>query len=152
MPYCVNCGAQNPEGARFCVSCGKPVTEVTQAASAKPEASGQAASPTKAIGTANLLLLAAMGLYAVAALLLLMSGSFIGLVVLPLIMAVLIYLTAYAPLQKVQNKAAQNGAAIAGGLSLLFGFIDIALGDMAAAIFAFVIAAVLGLAWNQVNA
>ena len=151
MPYCVNCGAQNPEGARFCVSCGKPVTEATQAAGPKEGTSQQAPSPAKTVGSVHGFLLGAIVLYGVAALLMLTSGNVIGLVV-PLIMMVLIYMTAYVPLQKGQNKEAQNGTTIAAVLSLAFGFIDILLGSVYAAIFVFVIAAVLGLARNQIQA
>lgn len=95
-----------------------------------------------------MLLLAGMGLYGLAALLVLMSGNMIGLVV-SLIMVGLIYFAAYAPLAKGQNTTAANGAAIAGGISLVLGFFDVMMGDMFAAIFVFIIAAVLGLAWNQ---
>ncbi|MBC7265109.1 MAG: hypothetical protein H5T64_12250 [Chloroflexi bacterium] len=89
-----------------------------------------------------------MGLYALAALLVLMSGDLIGLVT-SLIMVGVIYFAAYAPLTKGQNATAANGAAIAGGIALVFGFINIMLGQTFAAIYNFVTAAILGFAWNQ---
>ncbi len=46
MPYCPHCGTGNPEGARFCQACGKPLP----AASGGPTAS--APGPTSSPGTA----------------------------------------------------------------------------------------------------
>jgi len=58
---------------------------------------------------------------------------------------------AYAPLQKGQLASARNGAAIAGGISLVFGIIDIFLGGWLGVVFALLCAALLGLAWNQMK-
>lgn len=89
-------------------------------------------------------------MYGLAVLLTLMSGNMIGLIT-SLIMAVGIYVAAYVPLTKGRKDAAANGAAIAAGVSLLFGLIDIILGDVFAAIFVFIVAGLLGLAWNQIK-
>src|SRR4051812_18561722 len=38
MAFCTNCGAQNPEGARFCANCGRPLTAPGEAHSDRHEA------------------------------------------------------------------------------------------------------------------
>jgi len=35
--YCPNCGAQNPDGANFCISCGYGFADGTQRQAAQPE-------------------------------------------------------------------------------------------------------------------
>jgi hypothetical protein len=94
-----------------------------------------------------MLLLAGMGIYAVGALLSLMGGDMFAFITCLLLVAG-IYVAAYMPLEKGQIKTAQQGALAAAVIALVFGFIDIMMGGTAAAIFNFVAAAVVGLAWN----
>lgn len=163
MPYCIHCGAQVPEGARFCGACGQPVAQVGQAAApgqgmAPPEevapmpAVPPVAAPKAALkgGTPQTLLIAAIALYGVGALLTVIGGNMIGFLVC-LLMVALIYFMAYAPFSKGQKDAAANGVVIAAVISLVLGFVDIFWLDPFAAIFNFVVAAILGLAWKQIK-
>ncbi len=43
--YCINCGAQHAEGARFCDRCGTPVAQQAGQPTAAQAAGGQAAAP-----------------------------------------------------------------------------------------------------------
>lgn len=150
MPYCRNCGAEYQEGTRFCGSCGKPVGQIQSESTKQDAGAGIQAALSGVGGSGKTLLLAGVVMYGLAAVLTLMGGNMIGLIT-SLLIAVGIYVAAYVPLTKGQKGAAANGAAVTAGVSLLFGFLDIILGDVFAAIFVFIIAAMLGLAWNQLK-
>jgi hypothetical protein len=44
MPFCTNCGHDNPEGSNFCAQCGAPLPAATASTAAKHE--GEAPIPT----------------------------------------------------------------------------------------------------------
>jgi pSer/pThr/pTyr-binding forkhead associated (FHA) protein len=48
MPFCTQCGHQNPEGARFCSQCGHRLDVSTQAPAAARGSSGESPSETTA--------------------------------------------------------------------------------------------------------
>lgn len=150
MPCCVNGGAEYQAGASFCGSCGKPVGQAQAEAPKQDVGASVQAALSGVSGSGKTLILAGVAMYGLAVLLTLMSGNMIGLIT-SLIMGVGIYITAYVPLTKGRKDAAANGAAIGAGVSLLFGFLDIMLGDVFAAIFVFIVAGLLGLAWNQIK-
>jgi len=149
MPYCVNCGAQNPDGAKFCVNCGKSVTETAAEPGAQPSPTQPAAAPSKLAGTPGALLIAAMAVVGLGGLLQLIGGD--ALAVFALGLAGLIYATAYAPLQKGLFSAARNGAITSGGVCLAFGLVDIFVGAWSGMVISLLCAAFLGLAWNQIK-
>ncbi len=90
MPYCTNCGAQNPPDSKFCRECGKPLDTSAQPPTqsqgvAQPPTQPQSVAQHPRQGTAETCILAATIFYGVAAILILFTGSAIGLmgVILP---------------------------------------------------------------------
>src|SRR5437879_2312059 len=49
---CANCGTQNPDGNKFCQSCGKPLVAAPVGAAAGPAAAAPTPPPTAAAPTA----------------------------------------------------------------------------------------------------
>jgi hypothetical protein len=49
MPFCDQCGVENPDWARFCDQCGAPLTPVQQQPPAAASASAPAAAPAAAV-------------------------------------------------------------------------------------------------------
>jgi len=153
MAFCVNCGAQNRDGARFCESCGKPVTQLVQGAqppASTPGAFQPAAAPTESTGMAKTLALVAVGIYGVGALLSIMGGDMWNFI-LSLLLAAGIYAAVYAPLAKGNGDAAKKGALTAGVVCLLFVFFSIFSGGPIGALFSGGAAACMGLAWNSIK-
>jgi len=154
MPFCVNCGAQNREGARFCEACGKPVAQIVAGAQPPPtpatSAYQPAAAPIASSGTAKTLALAGVGIYAVAAVLSLMGGDMVNLI-FSLALAAGIYLAVYAPLQKGDVAAAKKGALIAGVACLAFMFFGLLQGAVVGILFNAAAAACMGLALNSLK-
>lgn len=150
MPYCVNCGAEVREGARFCNVCGKPIVQETPEAAQKPYVPLPPTESAASTGTAKMLILTGLGLYVLAAVLTLMTGNIIGIVIALAVVGVS-YALAYVPLAKGDVQAARNGAAIAGGIALVLTLLNFMLGDFGAAIFNAIAAAAFGVAWNQIK-
>ena len=154
MPYCVNCGAQNREGAKFCEACGKPVAQLAQGAPPPPTPQPQAFRPLATSGAsggmAKTLALAAVGIYAVAAVLTLLGGDILNFG-LSLALAAGIYMAVAAPLAKGDAAAAKKGALIAGVVALLFMFFSLINGSMVGVFFNAAAAACMGLAWNSIK-
>lgn len=154
MPFCVNCGAQNRDGARFCEACGKSVTQVVAGAQPPPTPAPQAyqpfAAPTASTGSARTLVLAAVGIYAAAVVLSLMGGDMMNLI-FSLVLAAGIYMAVYAPLQKGDAAAAKKGALIAGVVCLAFMFFGLIQGAFVGILFNAAAAACIGLAWNAIK-
>ena len=152
MPFCVNCGAQNRDGARFCESCGKPVTQLVAGTPPPPTpgAYQPVAAPTQSTGMAKTLALVGAGIYGVAALLAIMGGNMFDFII-SLALAAGIYLAVYAPLAKGNGEAAKKGALAAGVAALIFVFFSFLNGSPMAALFNGVAAACMGLAWNSIK-
>lgn len=51
MPYCSNCGAQNPDTAKFCVNCGHPMSAATEATPVQPSSPSVAPAQTSLVGS-----------------------------------------------------------------------------------------------------
>lgn len=157
MPFCVNCGAPNRDGARFCESCGKPIGQVAQGPpppvqplrTQTQQAFQSAAKPST--GTAQALTLAALGVYALGAVLAMVGGDVMTMALCVMLVAA-IYVGAYMPLQKGDIKTARIGGLVVAAISLLFGFIAIASGGTVAALFDFVAAACIGLGLGTAKA
>lgn len=156
MPFCVNCGAQNRDGARFCESCGKPVQQIVAGGtpaptpSPAPGAYQPVAAPAEGFGTAKTLALVAIGLYALTALLTIMAGNVLDLI-FSLLLAVGIYFAVFSPLAKGNGQAAKKGAMIAGIVALLFVLFSFINGSPIGALFNAAAAACMGLAWNSIK-
>jgi hypothetical protein len=154
MPFCVNCGAQNPDGARFCEACGKPVTQVAGGTPPPPTPTPGAyqpvSAPAQSAGSAKGLVLAGVAVYAVAAVLSLMGGDMLNFI-LSLALAAGIYLAAYAPLAKGDVAAAKKGALYGGVAALVFLFFGFIQGAPIGALFNGAAAACMGLAWNSIK-
>ncbi len=154
MPFCVNCGAQNPDGARFCQSCGKPVTQTVSSAQPPPAPAPQAFHPfvasSEAPGSARMLVLAGAGIYLVAAVLSLMGGDMLNLFFSALLAAG-VYMAVYTPLQKGDLAAAKKGALTAGVVCLAFMFFGLIQGSFVGVLFNAAAAACVGLAWNAIK-
>jgi hypothetical protein len=153
MPFCVNCGAQNREGARFCEACGKPITQLVggaQPATPAPGASQPAAAPAQASGMAKTLVLVDVAIYALAAVLTIMGGDMFNFI-LSLALAAGGYVAAYAPLAKGDVKAAKQGAMITAVVSLVFVVFSFMNGSAIGALFNAAAAACMGLAWNSIK-
>lgn len=153
MAFCSHCGAQNRDGARFCESCGQPIGQAagtTPGAAAPPPVYQQPAQRLESAlagvgGTPKTMILIGIGLYIVAAALTLMGGSMLDLIISAAIAAGA-YFAAYIPLGKGDLKSAANGATIAGGVALVFGFLALFNGAGFAAIWNFAAGAMFGLA------
>jgi hypothetical protein len=153
MPFCVNCGAQNRDGARFCEACGKPVTQLVGGAQPPPPAPGQfqpMPAASEASGSAKMLVLVGVGIYAVAAVLTIMAGDMLDFI-LSLALAAGIYLGAYSPLAKGNLGAAKTGALAGGIAALVFVFFSFMNGSGVGALFNAAAAACMGLAWNSIK-
>jgi hypothetical protein len=154
MPFCVNCGAQNPDGARFCQSCGKLVTQLAGGtpppATPTPQAYQPVAAPTEAPGMAKTLALVGVGVYGVGALLSIMGGDMWNFI-LSLLLAAGIYMAVYVPLTKGNAEAAKKGALTAGVVCLVFVAFSFIQGGPVGALFNAAAAACMGLAWNAIK-
>ena len=154
MPFCVNCGAQNPDGARFCQSCGKSVTQAVSPGQPPPAPAPQAfhpfAAPVQSTGSARMLVLVAVGVYVGAVVLSLLAGDTLNLIFSALLAAG-IYMAVYAPLQKGDAAAAKKGALIAAVVCLAFMFFGLIQGAFVGILFNAAAAACLGLAWNAIK-
>ena len=51
MPFCTQCGHQNPEGSRFCSQCGTRLEEGAVTTSPRPQAGGPGEAPSEATAT-----------------------------------------------------------------------------------------------------
>ncbi|MCL4531617.1 MAG: zinc ribbon domain-containing protein [Actinobacteria bacterium] len=74
--YCPNCGAANPEGAKFCMNCRADLSAAREAVgtTARPSAPAAVTVPAPAVGTGRALPTTRLAAIAVAALLLLGLG------------------------------------------------------------------------------
>jgi hypothetical protein len=51
MPFCTQCGHQNPEGSRFCSQCGTRLEEAAVATSPRPQPGGPGEAPSETTAT-----------------------------------------------------------------------------------------------------
>jgi pSer/pThr/pTyr-binding forkhead associated (FHA) protein len=49
MPFCTNCGHDNPDGANFCAQCGSPLPPSVRAAAAEPAPTGDTTKTIPAV-------------------------------------------------------------------------------------------------------
>lgn len=179
MPYCVNCGNQVREGARFCESCGTPVGQATpgptgtapppqtpmqqklqqpvtpqqtfqQPVRTTQQRFQQPAAQPKSQGVALGLVLGAAGVYVFTLVMTLIGGNAVGIISSGAMVAIIL-LAGFRPLEQGNASGATNGIIIAAVIALLFGFINIVAGVAAAGLINFFAAGALGAALTQIK-
>lgn len=142
MGYCGQCGTELPASGKYCIKCGKPFTSAPQV-----EGGGQRKRSSQ--GNLEACILAAVAVYAVAAILGLLVGEIIGIIISVLLCVTLGF--AYQKLKTLDYQMVQYLCLGAGIVSVLLVLVDLAMGSVGAALINVVAAIPLGYALYRLS-